>query len=222
MANHTTDKALMRRVKSAGTRLTRTALWSTNTSLNLANSFLLEMYLLFRIVQDLKSAYTVTYDKGASPHEHEFPQNGAPKAGRPKFIVKDKASGTVLFQICAGTTAADIHNHDRALDISIQKATATDSPTSNDVLQVFDAKYRTTFSDRLSHHEFSEFARWIELFGLRGAGTPAIQFGSMHDFDANCLVTNGQPSTELDAECNRTAVREITKFHPTKKYASRP
>lgn len=222
MATHKTDKDLMARVKSAGKRLTNAALWSTRQPFRFQNSFLLELYLLFRIVRDLKAHYLVSYDRGTGVNQDKFPQSGAPKAGRPRFLVKDRQTGDTVFQVCAGTEVPDINGHSRALDISIQKGDATDTPSASDVLQIFDAKYRSKFSSRISHHEFSEFARWIELFGLRGSSTASLNFDSLTDMDGNCLVTNGKHSTELDDECDRTCIREIARFHPNHRRKARP
>lgn len=222
MAHYSSDSDLMREVKDAGANLTKAALWSTKTPLDVENSFLLEMYLLFLLCDDLQANYTVEYVKGASPNEHTFPQGPANKAGWPKFIVKDASTGKVLFQICAGTRAADIHGTNHAIDISIQTASAGDTPGPDDVLQIFDAKYRSNSSHRISKHEFSEFVRWVELFKLRGAGTANLTLNQLGALDANCLVTNGEPSTEPDAECNRTSVREVSKFHPNETMAHRP
>lgn len=222
MAHYSSDSDLMREVKDAGAKLTKASLWSTKTPLDVENSFLLEMYLLFLLCDDLQANYTVEYVKGASPNEHTFPQGPANKAGWPKFVIKDSSSGQVLFQICAGTRASDINGTNRALDVSIQAGTAGDNPGPDDVLQIFDAKYRSKTLDRISKHEFSEFVRWVELFNLRGAGTPGLTLNLLGALDANCLVTNGEPSTEPDAECVRTNIREVTKFHPNETLTHRP
>lgn len=222
MAKYATDKDLIRAVQAAASSLSVASKWSTGARLKVADSFLLEMFLLFQIIQDLQTSYDVQYVPGTGTKKHCFPKSPSSKAGRPKFLVKDKSTRATLFQICAGTTVDDLNGHSRALDVSIQASGASDTPIHTDVLQIFDAKYRKTISKRLSHHEFSEFARWIELFGLRTGGTAGLTFSSLSEFDANCLVTNGQPSTELDVECNRTGLREITNFHPKTTYVSRP
>lgn len=222
MANYSSDTDLMREVKDAGAKLTKAAFWSTKTPLDVENSFLLEMYLLFLLCDDLQANYTIQYVKGTPPKEHTFPQGPANKVGWPKFVVKDASSGKILFQICAGTRASDIHGTNHAMDVSIQVGTAGDSPGPDDILQIFDAKYRSKATDRISKHEFSEFVRWVELFKLRGAGTAGLLFEAQTGLDANCLVTNGESSTEPDDECNRTSVREVTNFHPSETPNYRP
>ena len=180
------------------------------------------MYLLFVLCDDLQANYTIQYVKGAPPNEDTFPKGASNKTGWPKFEIKDNSSGKVMFQICAGTGAGDIHGTKHAIDVSIQTGTAGDNPGPDDVLQIFDAKYRSKAKSRISKHEFSEFVRWVELFDLRGAGTAGLVLNSLGALDANCLVTNGEPSTAPDAECIRTSVREVTKFHPNETLTHRP
>jgi hypothetical protein len=180
------------------------------------------MYVLFCVIHDLTINYDIAYLPGLGAKQHVFPRKPADKAGRPRFDIKDKATHTVLCQLCPGTTASDIHGHPRGLDISIQDPAASDTPGPADVLQIIDAKYRTNANDRISHHEFSEFARWIELFLLRGAGSPGLTFQAYPELNANCLVTNGQFSTEPVAECQRVSLSEIAGFHPATAHHSRP
>lgn len=88
-----------------------------------------------------------------------------------------------------------------------------ESPNFHHLLQIFDAKYRKNDSKRLTSHEFSEFARWIDLFQLKGKSA-GLEFNGSIDLDAHCLVTNGEETTEDNAERTRRDLREITKFHP--------
>lgn len=216
------DSALIAAVQRSATLLGAAATWSSGIPVNVSDDFLYEMYVLFRAVHDLIINYDVAYVAGVGPHTHVFPRKPANKAGRPRFDIKDKATHADLFQLCAGTNASDIHGHLRGLDISLQAATAPDAPGPADVLQIIDAKYRTNPNDRISHHEFSEMARWIELFQLRGAASPGLAFPTCPELDANCLVTNGQFSTELDVECQRVSLSEIAEFHPSTAYHARP
>ena len=117
MANNATDKDLIARVQASAQKLKVAASWSNGPSLKVADSFLLELYLLFRIVEDLQATYDVEYDPGTHPHQHVFPQTGAQKKGRPKFLVRDRASKQTICQICAGTRVKDIDNNERAIDV---------------------------------------------------------------------------------------------------------
>jgi hypothetical protein len=216
------DSALIAAVQGSAHLLGTAATWASGRPVNVTDDFLYEMYVLFRAVHDLMANYDIAYVAGVGAKTHVFPRKPANKAGRPRFHIRDKTTHADLFQMCPGTKASDIHGHLRGLDISIQGPAAPDVPGPADVLQIFDAKYRTKVNDRISHHEFSEFARWIELFQLRGVAPAGLIFPTYPELDANCLVTNGQLSTELDVECQRVSLSEVAEFHPTTAHHSRP
>lgn len=216
------DKDLIKQVQSSASALGVAAQWASGKPVKVANDFLYEMYLLFKAVEALMANYDVKYIPGVGKKIHAFPRNPAPKAGWPKFHVMEAATNTLIVQICAGTKARDINGHERGIDLSIQKGNASDDPNAADVLQIFDAKYRSKHAGRITHHEFSEFTRWIELFMLRGAATPGLNWGLLAELDGNCLITNGQFSTELSTECTRVTLREIERFYPTTVCKHRP
>jgi hypothetical protein len=220
---YATDIALINSVQVSAQAMGVAASWSSGTPVNVKDDFLYELYLLFRLIDALNANYDVEYIPGAGAKAHEFPKKPADKAGKPRFHVKDRTSQTVLFQLCAGTKAADRNGDERGLDLSIQTAASSDAPKAVDVLQIFDAKYRTDNAARITHPEFSAFAHWVELFDLRGMPNAGLMFGALNDLNANCLVTNGDPSTELDVECTRVSVREVSDFHPhTPAHSVRP
>lgn len=219
---YASDSALITSVRRSASKLSLAAKWANGPSLNVTDDFLYELYLLFQVLNALRAAYEIEYLPGSGYKEHQFPKKPAPKAGRPRFNLKEKGTGRLLYQICAGTTAADMNGHKRGLDLSIQLDTASDDPVAGDVLQIFDAKYRTKNTARITHHEFSEFVHWVELFQLRGRAVPGLDFGYLSDLNGNCLVTNGIESTELDVERLRTNLREVIQFHPTTTHAKKP
>jgi len=100
MANNATDKDLISRVQASAQKLKIAAAWSHGPSLKVADSFLLELYLLFMTIEELQKTYDVEYDPGTHPNQHVFPQSGAQKRTRPKFLVKDKISKQTICQIC--------------------------------------------------------------------------------------------------------------------------
>ena len=59
MADYATDSALMAEVRSAASDLGVATQWSTDTVFRAADSFIMELYLLFRVVRDLQHAYMV-------------------------------------------------------------------------------------------------------------------------------------------------------------------
>jgi len=126
----------------------------------------------------------------------------------------------LLWQICAGTKVSDIENVDRAPDISFQKDGASDTPTYRDIEIIWDAKYRKNSMDRITHPELSAFAIWIDLLNLRNPSH--IRFNSLSSLAANCLITNGQVSTEPDRVLNKYRLKEVSSFYPGKTFGTRP
>lgn len=219
----TQDQALINDVQSAATRLGVASRWSSGTPVQVEDDFLFEMHVLFRVLAALEAHYVIEYVPGTGNTVHEFPRSPAPKAGRPRFNVKDSGNnGNVLFQICAGTKAEDVSGKKRGIDLSIQDANAPDDPDYQHVYQIFDAKYRRNPNNRITHSEFAAFAHWVETFGLRNAQPVGLNLDALKDLDANCLVTNGNYSTEEDGERQRVNVREIAKFYPNRQHQARP
>ncbi len=102
----------------------------------------------------------------------------------------------------------------RAPDISFQTDTSPDNPDFNHLLLIWDAKYRKNKESRITHPEVSEFGRWLEVFKLRGVHNPPINLAKLSKLAANCLITNGNASTEPDIECKRLWMKEVANFHP--------
>lgn len=87
---------------------------------------------------------------------------------------------------------------------------------------IYDAKYHFNSADRLDHSEFAALARWTETFDLRSRMPIALNFGSLSDLAGNCLVTNGQYSTETVNELLSVNLREIANFYPGITHTCRP
>ena len=58
MAGNAKDKDLISRVQASAQKLRIAAIWSHGLSLKVADSFLLELYLLFMIIEDSLLRYT--------------------------------------------------------------------------------------------------------------------------------------------------------------------
>jgi len=213
------DSKLIDRIRETAKRLKVAASWvKSGLPVDLASDFIFELFVLLRAVEDLQKSYSVEYVPGLGGKAHQFPRKPSKKAGRPYFKVRSKTKERVLCQICAGTKVRDINATERTPDISFQRESSGDNPTYNDVEMIWDAKYRTDSKERISHPEFSEFARWIEVLELRKAIEPSVSFNGLKDMLANCLVTNGQPSTESDAERKRVNLKEVSSFFLGKQF----
>jgi len=213
------DSELIKRIRESARRLKLASIWEKSRfPVDLPNDFIFELFVLFRLIHDPQKNYSLKYEPGLGRKAHQFPRKPSKKAGRPYFRVHSKSTNRPLCQICAGTKVNDIVGVDRAPDISFQNASSSENPTYRDVKMIWDAKYRTNSNERISHHEFSEFARWIELLELRKPKNPSISFSALKEMLANCLVTNGEASTEPDVERKRVNLKEVSSFFPGKEF----
>lgn len=222
MAGSTPVTSLVDRVRDSARALSVAARWVNNSAIRVQDDFIYEMFLLFEIVKALQDNYAVEYIPGTGDTTHEFPKKGTSKSGRPRFHVIGLESGICLIQICAGTRVLDPSGKERAFDLSFQSGDACETPTYAEVKQIFDAKLRKSHDRRITHPEFAAFSHWVELFGLREHFAPPLDLGSLSDINANCLVTNGQTSTEEDVERQRVGVTEVSNFYPGQSHSARP
>ncbi|MFC1924053.1 hypothetical protein ACFLXA_01630 [Chloroflexota bacterium] len=209
------DKTLIAKVQQSAKSLGVAATWATSgRPVNLADDFIFELYVLFELIIDANNYYDIVYVQGRGDKRDRFPQKPANKKDWPKFEIYEKQVHVLQWQVCAGTIVKDIHDIERAPDISIQSNTASDDPRYTDVELIWDAKYRKNPKDRITHAEISEFGRWLELFNLRHSSKPSFMLSSLRSMVANCLVTNGVQSTEPDAERTRLDLKEVASFYP--------
>ena len=217
------DKDLIARARQSARSLGVAASWvGSRRPVRLADDFLFELYVLFELIIDLQKHYYITYIPGSGRNKDRFPMKPAMKKGRPRFNVNINPDGKSLWQICAGTQIADIHGVARAPDISIQNAESPDVPCYKDVEIIWDAKHKKNSNNRITHTELSSFGRWIELLQLRNSQKPAIKMSHLQQLVANCLITNGQESTEPDDERYRLDLKEVTFFYPGNSFQVRP
>jgi hypothetical protein len=113
----------------------------TENQCDAAPDYVYELYCLFRIVSDLAKQHVVRLQAGFGNRKIRFPRKPAKKIGWPRYHVHDRVSSTLLLQVCAGTKVANMGaNIERAPDISLQRAEASESPTEADLYCLYDAK----------------------------------------------------------------------------------
>lgn len=209
------DRTLLSEAKKFAASLKSASLWpQSDVFFRLVNSGIFELYVLTRLVEALLPHYKVTFVRGNG----RFPRAPASKAGKPRFEL-DGSDGK--WQLCMGTRIEDTDGNERAPDISLQVGAAGDSPTAADVLIIWDAKYKTNRSDRLSDHEVESFACWVEAFQI-GPPKASLNLGRLGGINGNTLVTNGDFSTETQGFLNRKSVRECKSFYPARSHQARP
>jgi len=217
------DKDLIVQVGDSAAALHKASVWvNSKLPLNVTDNYLFEYYILLRLILNLAHNYTIRFVPGTGDNRFNFPRSPANKNGWPMFDICSKSDGILLLQICAGTKVSDIYGKERAPDISFQNAGSSDAPSWKDVKIIWDGKYRKKSSDSITDHEFSSFSRWLEILRLRNKQKPPINLNNLAQLLGNCLITNGVKSPELDAECTRADLKEVTSFYPGKQISVRP
>lgn len=217
------DMELIAQARQSARSLGVAASWvASRRPVKLADDFIFELYVLFTLIIALQEHYHINYFPGTGDKKDKFPRRPAMKKGRPKFYISDNPDGKLLWQICAGTQIADIYGVARAPDISFQNDKSSDTPCYRDVEIIWDAKYKKNSHNRITNAELSSFGRWIELLKLRKSKKPVIEMSNLQKLAANCLVTNGQESTEPDDERYRLDLKEVTFFYPGNSFQVRP
>lgn len=219
------DELLLDAARGLASALKKASCWPTSRKVfDLENDGLYELYCLLRAVRVLRmgAAYALTYYPGSGPTMHSFPRAPARKAGRPRFEIRDRKGGGLLWQLCYGTAIRDRHGHDRHPDISFQNGTASDEPTHNDIVMMWDAKYRTDRADRISEQDVATFYMWVDSLGLNARAVPNIDLAELEYLLGNTLVTNGNPSTEKDDLLRSRNMRECWNFYPGSDAEVRP
>ncbi len=173
---------------------------------------LYEFFCYMKIMDDLKNRYNIELVEDTNGKI--FPQSPAAKSGWSKFILKDKESGKVLFQVCFGTKIklSTSPMTPFAADISFQKSTASDDPDENDVELIMDAKYKTDNLQSLEISTIREFAKCADDLGVSEAETALFEFDKLKALKGNCLLTNGRAINDHEQYCKNNKVKQVGSF----------
>ena len=209
---------LLADVRSAAQSLGVAAAWAgSRRALRVEEDFIYEMYLLFCVVDDLSGRYAIQYDPGKGKTMHAFPRKPAKKAGRPRFNIKDRITGQVLWQLCAGTKIEDHCGNQHGVDISVQSANSPeDAPNQSHVLIAWECKYKVLDTDRVKKSEFLTFASWIDLLGLKAGAKAKLGLKKLVELEGNAVVSNGRESTVTSNTRQHYQLGEVSNFAPGK------
>lgn len=218
------DKKLLAKVRAAANSIRAASAWKKSKyAVNISDDFLYEMYVLGEILLDLRKKYVVDYDQGKGKKKDLFPRSPAHKAGRPKFLVRDRASGDLLWQVCAGTKVEDKEGNEHGLDISLQ---TNDSPESNPgyahALVAWECKFKEDPTTRVSKDEYERFAGWVRRLDLVPSKCPTTLLPGLSALNGNTVVTNGKESTYTDSSRGNDSVCEVSGFYPGKSHKAYP
>jgi hypothetical protein len=179
------------------------------------DDYIYEFYCYVRVLSDLTHNYTVRFVPGTGKNRMNFPQGPSNKKGRPLFILQDKTTGEPLYQVCSGTNIMTMFPPMTAApDISFQKHDASDNPTYNDVVLLFDAKYNRAGSAKVkvSQGQLGEVTNMITHLQLATTPSVVLNFVSLAGFIRNCLLTNGNAHSDNKAQHDYFNLSEVEGF----------
>ncbi|EMN5133204.1 hypothetical protein RVV79_006391 [Burkholderia contaminans] len=110
-----------------------------------------------------------------------------------------------------GINITDRDKKDRAPDISITAATGDSTPTFNDVMEIWDAKYSENDS-RLNDKEVSDFIYTAQQLGFPRPPSALAKILSAKEFNRSGIITNAKRSTEPDSALSRHQLQEVSEF----------
>lgn len=216
-------------IKEYSNLLSKCSIWHNSKDIlapvfNDANSesatdcYIYEFYCYISIIVDLMNNYEIKFKEGKGKNKYKFPQAAANKAGKPLFYACN--NGKTQFQICAGTKIDGIiDSEENHPDISFQLPTSSDNPTHEDLICVFDAKFKES-EDSLPKTEVYKFGMIVQLFELDNRLKKEILFKRYKGFESNCLITNGKSYTNLKNTklLERFSIKEVESFFPGKPF----
>jgi hypothetical protein len=179
------------------------------------DDYVYEFYCYIRVLHDLHFNHLVVLNSGSGENKNKFPLKPALKSkGWARFDICEQ-SGTLLYQVCAGTKVRNTKFSQSlfAPDISFQKHDATDDPTQNDVELIMDAKFKDG-GGKLPIGVFREMAEFINSLETSNASAIKITFQYLKDLKQNCLLTNGEISPKEEDYCKIRAIRQVGNFAP--------
>ena len=180
-------------------------------------SYIYEFYVALRILSDLIRSYHIELTNYWEPI---FPKAPGKKEKFPYFLLYQ--NGELKFQFCLGT---GIVTQDKELaypDISIQIAEATVEPNHEDVVMVFDAKYKENAEGRLSRADYAKVFDFVD--SLDCDYIPQLEL-NFHEFsgdnslNGNFVITNGQGYKEDNQQMHeRKGLKELVRFDVNRDY----
>ncbi len=177
------------------------------------DDYIYEFWCAMKLLSDLKTSYSI--EVSSVDDRLLFPKKPAYlSAGKyTYFTLTDKADTKDCVQMFFGIKFihADDADDTSAPDIAFAKPIGRQDPFYNDALLIFDAKFKTGKSRKLSKSLIKVFAKTVEDLGLRNRSFN-LKLDKLADLNGNCLVTNGEVIRKHENYCIRSKVRQIGNF----------
>ena len=179
-----------------------------------------EYYCLLKIIEDLRTNYTVLLIPGQRG-ERVFPEGPANKIGWAYFKITNKKVTNNNFQICYGTnikfSRAPLTTI--APDISFQSFESTDDPDESMVVLIMDAKFKYDNNTALPIEQIHSFIQRVNVLKTESADTIPLFFNKLNNLKSNCLITNGKALPNQLDYCIISKIKQISFFnHNSPKY----
>lgn len=129
--------------------------------------YIYEFYCFLRIIRDLKKNYKIEIQNAKG--NIAFPKAPASKKNYPYFVVKDKLTNKLLFEICTSIDIKGLANETSAPDISFLHPMDNMEPTYKDVFMLFDAKFKHKLSTNVHESEFNKVAAMVTNLDTKDA-----------------------------------------------------
>ncbi|MBA4241486.1 MAG: hypothetical protein C0448_12230 [Sphingobacteriaceae bacterium] len=164
----------------------------TNQSVKKHDEYIYEFYCALRIINSLSKHYDIKITNNKI--KNKFPKAPANKTNFPFFMVYEKGTKNLLFQICLGTNIIGVAKETSAPDISFQTPLAPLNPKYSDIIMIFDAKYKHKNNSNIADTEFAKVAYMVRnLQCEKNKTTLPINLYDLEDIKGNSLITNGYP-----------------------------
>lgn len=175
------------------------------------SEYIYEFYCLMRILDDLANKYDIEITNNTAINV--FPKAPASKKNYPYFLVKEKGTGKLLFEVCTGVDIKGLADETSAPDISFQLPQDHLLPTHQEVFMIFDAKFKHKLTAKVSDLEFYKVAGMVKNLACEDADKNAIMdFFSLAKLKGNCILTNANSYKSNHSHHNLFNIKEVEKF----------
>ena len=206
---------LLSRLKTVESKLKMASVWNGDkTAVNaLKNSYVFELLCLLQLcghVEETKKLNIVKRRKKGKDLVI-LPKSPANKSNFSYIEVINPDGDIHEYDLNPGINITDRDKKDRAPDISITTTTGDNTPTFNDVMEIWDAKYSDNNS-RLNDKEVSDFIYTAQQLGFPRPPSTLAKALSAKEFNRSGIITNAKHSTEPDAALSRHQLQEVSEF----------
>lgn len=174
--------------------------------------YIYEFFCAMSILKDLNKNQSIKLVKGKEGYK--FPRKPGRKEDWAKFLIREKGTRYVLFQFCLGTeikiSSSPLTSF--GADISLQSHDAPDDPDDSHVILIMDGKYKKSITSKLDIGTIREFAKCVSDMDVPKRSRFKLQFDTLSELNANCLLTNGEGMKDHEQYCKNNKLKQVGRF----------